>query len=149
TRNLLAAEQARALEQERMLASERAKMARAGIGVDGFPASKADDKAPLGDLDGGNLVDLGDKPGDKTPDKAGGKSAKPSVAAAKKPVRPGTAVGRPTAQELDHALASLTDDDEDESSFADLEADVTAANTTAKKKEPEPDAPTLRSPARS
>jgi chromosome segregation ATPase len=35
-RRLLSAAQARALEQERLLASERAKMARAGIGADGF-----------------------------------------------------------------------------------------------------------------
>jgi hypothetical protein len=38
-RNLLAAEQARALEQERMLASERAKMARAGLDVGGMIAT--------------------------------------------------------------------------------------------------------------
>ncbi|MCA9709349.1 MAG: methyltransferase domain-containing protein [Myxococcales bacterium] len=37
TRNLLSAAQARALEQERLLASERAKLARAGIGPDGLP----------------------------------------------------------------------------------------------------------------
>src|SRR5690606_8770412 len=37
SRNLLAAAQARALEQERLLASERAKLARAGIGPDGLP----------------------------------------------------------------------------------------------------------------
>lgn len=36
-RNLLAAAQARALEQERLLSSERAKLARAGIGPDGLP----------------------------------------------------------------------------------------------------------------
>ncbi|MEM7159145.1 MAG: methyltransferase domain-containing protein [Myxococcota bacterium] len=36
-RNLLAAAQARSLEQERMLASERHKLARAGIGADGLP----------------------------------------------------------------------------------------------------------------
>lgn len=36
-RNLLAAAQARSLEQERLLASERAKLARAGIGPDGLP----------------------------------------------------------------------------------------------------------------
>jgi SAM-dependent methyltransferase len=39
SRNLLAAAQARALEQERLLASERAKLARAGIGPDGLPPS--------------------------------------------------------------------------------------------------------------
>jgi chromosome segregation ATPase len=38
TRTLLAAEQARALENERLLASERAKLARAGLSLDGFPA---------------------------------------------------------------------------------------------------------------
>jgi chromosome segregation ATPase/SAM-dependent methyltransferase len=37
SRTLLAAAQARALEQERLLASERAKLARAGIGPDGLP----------------------------------------------------------------------------------------------------------------
>jgi DNA repair exonuclease SbcCD ATPase subunit len=37
TRSLLSAEQARTLEQERLLASERAKMARAGLGTEGFP----------------------------------------------------------------------------------------------------------------
>jgi hypothetical protein len=35
--NLLAAAQARALEQERLLGSERAKLARAGVGPDGLP----------------------------------------------------------------------------------------------------------------
>lgn len=39
SRNLLAAAQARALEQERLLASERAKLARAGIGPDGLPSA--------------------------------------------------------------------------------------------------------------
>ncbi|MEX1367482.1 MAG: methyltransferase domain-containing protein, partial [Nannocystaceae bacterium] len=38
-RKLLAASQARALEQERLLASERHKLARAGIGPDGLPPS--------------------------------------------------------------------------------------------------------------
>ncbi len=37
TRNLLAAAQARALEQERLLGSERAKLARAGLGPEGLP----------------------------------------------------------------------------------------------------------------
>lgn len=40
TRSLLAAEQARTLEQERLLASERAKLARAGLGSEGFPSSE-------------------------------------------------------------------------------------------------------------
>ena len=40
TRSLLAAEQARTLEQERLLASERAKMARAGLGTEGFPRTE-------------------------------------------------------------------------------------------------------------
>jgi len=64
TRSLLSSEQARALEQERLLASERAKLARAGIDVSGFPQ-----RAPVDDVDrlfadmdsppgGGNLVDL-------------------------------------------------------------------------------------------
>ena len=47
TRNLLAAAQARALEQERLLGSERAKLARAGLGPEGLPlagtASGVDD----------------------------------------------------------------------------------------------------------
>ena len=38
TRNLLSAAQARTLEQERLLGSERAKLARAGLGPEGFPA---------------------------------------------------------------------------------------------------------------
>src|SRR5690606_24389126 len=41
TRKLLAAAQARALEQERLLASERAKLARAGIESDGPSAAAA------------------------------------------------------------------------------------------------------------
>jgi hypothetical protein len=62
------------------------------------------------------------------------------VASASKPSKPASASGaetRPTAQELDQTLASLTDDDEDEASFADL-------NDTA-----EPDAPLARSQAKS
>jgi SAM-dependent methyltransferase len=50
-RNLLAAAQARALEQERLLASERAKLARAGIGPDGLPPT------PRGAADPGQEVD--------------------------------------------------------------------------------------------
>jgi hypothetical protein len=38
TRNLLSAAQARAVEQERLLASERAKLARAGLGSEGLPS---------------------------------------------------------------------------------------------------------------
>jgi hypothetical protein len=41
TRNLLSAAQARAVEQERLLASERAKLARAGFGSEGLPAPPA------------------------------------------------------------------------------------------------------------
>ncbi|WP_146156164.1 methyltransferase domain-containing protein [Enhygromyxa salina] len=139
TRNLLAAEQARALEQERMLASERAKMARAGIGVDGFPATDASEDDPFANFDGEDLLDLGEDP---APGRAPQpKPSKASVASAKKPARPpGRGVGeaRPTAQELDQALASLTDDDaDDEASFGG------AAQT------PEPDAPAARSRARS
>lgn len=65
-RNLLAAAQARALEQERHLASERAKLARAGIGPDGLPPTvrgpdpgqEVDDL--FAELDAGNkgMVDL-------------------------------------------------------------------------------------------
>src|SRR5690606_3729654 len=147
TRNLLAAEQARALEQERTLASERAKMARAGIGIEGFPNSAPED--PFADFDGGDLLDLGeDKPSkpaaaskpEPTPSK------RPSVATASKPSKPGTTsksatAPRPTAQELDQALASLTDDDEDETSFADLNDELAPA--------PEADVPVARSQARS
>ena len=43
TRSLLAAEQARSLEQERLLASERAKLARAGLGSEGFPRDEEED----------------------------------------------------------------------------------------------------------
>jgi chromosome segregation ATPase len=43
TRALLSAEQARTLEQERLLASERAKLARAGLGLEGFPRAREDD----------------------------------------------------------------------------------------------------------
>jgi hypothetical protein len=91
-------------------------------------------------------------------------TSKPSVAAAKKPTRPGEA--RPTAQELDHALASLTDEDADEASFADLGDELSEPRAKAKPAEskpaeskpteskpaeskPEPDAPTARSKARS
>jgi hypothetical protein len=41
TRNLLSASQARAVEQERLLASERAKLARAGLGSEGLPSPPA------------------------------------------------------------------------------------------------------------
>jgi hypothetical protein len=175
TRNLLAAEQARSLEQERTLASERHKMARAGIGIEGFPTSSTEED-PFADFDGENLLDLGadertpgkpkpgaaDKPGAAASKPAGKPSTgKPSVAAAKKPTRPGEV--RPTAQELDHALASLTDEDEDqdEASFADLNAETDAKRAEAKPAEtkpaeakpaeakPEPDAPTDRTRKRS
>lgn len=59
TRTLLAAEQARALELERLLASERAKMARAGI-VEGFPRSEEVDD-PFADLASTSLLDLSDR----------------------------------------------------------------------------------------
>lgn len=74
TRSLLSSEQARALEQERLLASERAKLARAGIDVSGFPSRVPDDEvdrlfsemeSPAG---GANLVDLTQRQrGDATP----------------------------------------------------------------------------------
>ncbi len=50
SQSLLAAAQARALEQERLLASERAKLARAGIGADGLlPSRRSSD--PGADVD--------------------------------------------------------------------------------------------------
>lgn len=61
TRRLLAAAQARALEQERLLASERAKLARAGIGEDGLPpgVQGADLESIFADLDeGSGLIQL-------------------------------------------------------------------------------------------
>lgn len=148
TRNLLAAEQARALEQERLLASERAKMARAGLGIEGFPTSDTSDD-PFADFDG-NMLDLGPdesrerdpgsakppakpSPANSEPTAAGSKPdpaapKRASVATASKPSKPAAnGETRPTAQELDHTLASLTDDDEDETSFADLNDDHPAA----------------------
>ncbi|MFV8751528.1 methyltransferase domain-containing protein [Nannocystaceae bacterium ST9] len=127
TRNLLSAEQARALEQERLLASERAKMARAGIGIEGFPTvDPADDDPfadPFKDLER-DMVDLGPSP---APVKFHGPPAASSTSTPDKPAsvtrasapprKPGTG-SRPTANELDQALATLTDDDE--TSFADL-----------------------------
>jgi hypothetical protein len=62
TRNLLAAEQARSVELERLLASERAKMARAGLGFEGFPRSDTEDD-PFAGLDGGDMMDLEGNPG--------------------------------------------------------------------------------------
>ena len=166
TRNLLAAEQARALEQERMLASERAKMARAGIGIEGFPSSAGREEDPFAGFDGEAMLDLGaDERGGKPKPAAGAKpGARPSVAAAKKPARPG---GKDL--DLDHALASLTDEDSDESSFADLNTKPAtpevkpappqieppkveppeAKPPEAKPPEPEPDAPTERTRQRS
>ncbi|WP_181234463.1 methyltransferase domain-containing protein [Enhygromyxa salina] len=145
TRNLLAAEQARALEQERMLASERAKLARAGIGAEGFPASAASEDDPFANFDGEDLLDLG-KIDDEPPGmpNTSGKSGKPaSVLSGKSPARragSGTAgQQRPTAQELDHALASLTDDDEDDGD----------RRHKRRAQAVEPDAPTARTRARS
>lgn len=125
TRNLLSAEQARALEQERTLASERAKMARAGIGIDGFPANVNNDD-PFADFDGENLLDLSDDDDASSgrlgaAARSGSKPAPAKRPSVSKPNKPSKSGARPTAQELDQALASLTDDDEDEdSSFADL-----------------------------
>jgi len=175
TRNLLAAEQARALEQERLLASERAKMARAGIGIEGFPnVDPADDDPfadPFKDFEG-DMVDLGSSPApvkfhgppsaerrsSLPPDKSE-KSEKPGKGDADKPAsvtrasapprKPGSA--RPTAHELDQALATLTDDDE--TSFADLNDDFDAPAATPKPvarvgsgpiARAEPDAPVAR-----
>ncbi len=137
TRNLLAAEQTRALEQERMLGSERAKMARAGIGIEGFPsADSADDDSftdPFKDLDRDMLgmLDLGSGSGSPAPVKfhgppsasaSGGSSLPPLPGPEKssvtRPLAPPRKPSRPTANELDQALATLTDDDE--TSFADL-----------------------------
>jgi hypothetical protein len=68
------------------------------------------------------------------------------VISASKPSRPGASgdvsTTRPTAQELDQTLASLTDDDEDEASFADL-------NDEPAEPAAEADAPAARSKARS
>ncbi len=147
TRNLLAAEQARALEQERTLASERAKMARAGIGIEGFPVAKNPDDDPFGDpfedLDA-DMVDL--SPGGGGSPSGGIKfhgppsspsrlpPDKPAAAEPDKPasvtraVAPPRKAGRPTANELDQALATLTDDDE--TSFADLNEDATPPAAT-------------------
>jgi hypothetical protein len=158
TRNLLAAEQARALEQERLLASERAKMARAGIGAEGFPASEASEGDPFADFDGEDLLDLG-VVGDDQPAKPG-KSGKPaSVLSGKSPPRRAAGAGaassasgkpeqRPTAQELDHALASLTDDDDDEGGTGRARRATPAARKTPTRP-PEPDAPTARTRPRS
>jgi SAM-dependent methyltransferase len=188
TRNLLAAEQARALEQERTLASERAKMARAGIGIEGFPTSDTSDD-PFADFDQGELLDLGpdesvardrgDGPAKPStskpaataprPEPAASKPAatapkpavpkpeaapskpdskpetaapkRPSVVTASKPAKPGQPTA-PPASDLDQRLASLTDDDEDEASFADL-------NDEPAPPKKEEDAPVARSEARS
>jgi chromosome segregation ATPase len=71
TRTVLAAEQARALEFERLLASERAKMARAGLGLEGFPKSDPLDD-PFADLANGDVLDLSEGGGKKSgvPDSA-------------------------------------------------------------------------------
>ena len=66
TRSLLAAEQARTLEQERLLASERAKLARAGLGSEGFRTEAGDEDVVdevFRELNsrGGNLVALGEQ----------------------------------------------------------------------------------------
>lgn len=58
TRRLLAAEQARALEQERLLASERAKLARAGLGPGGLPDSGPGDMDEVFDALNRGMVDL-------------------------------------------------------------------------------------------
>jgi DNA repair exonuclease SbcCD ATPase subunit len=139
TRNLLSAEQARALEHERMLGSERAKMARAGIGIEGFPnADPATDDPfadPFKDFDT-DMVDLGASPapvkfhGPPTPPKSGSEKSGPEKSEPEKPTPekpasvtravapPRKSGARPTANELDEALATLTDDDE--TSFAEL-----------------------------
>jgi hypothetical protein len=62
-RKLLASAQARALEQERLLASERAKLARAGIGADGMPpgVQGRDLEDIFAELDrGSGLIELAD-----------------------------------------------------------------------------------------
>nr|WP_255216159.1 methyltransferase domain-containing protein [Pseudenhygromyxa sp. WMMC2535] len=134
TRNLLAAEQARALEQERLLASERAKLARAGIGIEGFPAARPDDEDPFADF-AGSLMDLdGDKKSAKKPSVAAGLKPRPAGGPLAPPGAKAKGEGEegPTAQELDHALASLTDDDDEGVSFADLNLDESGPAPAAK-----------------
>jgi hypothetical protein len=60
TRRLLSAAQARALEQERLLGAERAKLARAGLGPEGFPVSTNPTSMEdlFGPAAGPGLVDL-------------------------------------------------------------------------------------------
>jgi len=55
-RNLLATSQARALEQERLVASERHKLVRAGIDPDGLPDVAPDEEDPFADLDVGDMM---------------------------------------------------------------------------------------------
>ena len=58
TRKQLAASQARALEQERLAASERAKLVRAGIDPDGLPNVGADDEDPFADFTDDKMIEL-------------------------------------------------------------------------------------------
>ena len=56
TRNLLTVAQTRALEQERLVASERAKLMRAGIDPDGLPNVDTDHEDPFADLESTELM---------------------------------------------------------------------------------------------
>jgi len=58
TRKQLAASQARALEQERLAASERAKLLRAGIDPDGLPNVGAESEDPFADFDDEKMIEL-------------------------------------------------------------------------------------------
>ncbi len=104
TRNLLATEQARALEQERLLASERAKLARAGLGVTGLPPSPGEETDDVfADLaGGGKLLDL---------DSAarGGRGNSPTVPRRRDRAASGGAVSGPGMR---HDLAQFDDDDD-------------------------------------
>ena len=58
TRKQLAASQARALEQERLAASERAKLVRAGIDPDGLPNVGPEPEDPFADLVDEKMIEL-------------------------------------------------------------------------------------------
>lgn len=58
TRKQLAASQARALEQERLAASERAKLVRAGIDPDGLPNVGGETEDPFADFTDDKMIEL-------------------------------------------------------------------------------------------
>lgn len=58
TRKQLAASQARALEQERLAASERAKLVRAGIDPDGLPNVGVEPEDPFADFTDDKMIEL-------------------------------------------------------------------------------------------